>query len=177
MPALNFWNLTAAIVAAAVFHLGGLAGLAYLILPQGARVEQTLKVSLAPPVPPATAAPRPPESRQETVTLPVRMDGPRLVEESKVPDKKALEALTSPHFGPSTGGVIGGMAGSALSGVLADLVQSIPKVAPPPPPPPQAPPAPEVPQQVQIPGAVHKARLIKEVLPDYPPGDRWFAGR
>jgi biopolymer transport protein ExbD len=134
MPALNFFNLSVAFLAAALLHVGGLAGLAYLILPQTVRKEPVLKVSLAPPPPPAASAPQPPESQPQTQVLPVRIDAPRLVEESQVPDKKALEALTAPALrARPEQGVVGGVPGGSLNGIVAQLVQGIPRVVPPPP--------------------------------------------
>ncbi len=168
MPALTFFNLSVAFLAAALLHVGGLAGLAYLILPQTIRMEPILKVSLAPP-PPAASAPQPPDSQPRTPVLPVRMDAPRLIEESQVPDMKALEALTAPQFGLAGMGVVGGVPGGSLHGIVAQLVQGIPRVAPPPTAPPPPPAEAGEPMQVQIPGAVQKARLINEVVPEYPP--------
>lgn len=171
MPTLNTASFLLALALAVTAHLGGFAGLAYLILPEHPRPEMVVQVSLVPPPPPPPAAPPPPA--QASKAPPVRFDKSRLVEVTELPDEKALAALESVPAGISggvAGGVLGGIAGGSLGGVLGGILESlhsVPVIAPPPAPlPEEAPPA--VPRQLRVPGAVQKALLVKQVRPDYP---------
>lgn len=165
MPTLNATSFLLALALALTAHLGGLAGLAYLILPERPQPEMVIQVSLAPP-PPPPAAPSPPPKEAEAP--PVRFDRPRLVEVTELPDEKALAALERAPAGIA-GGVAGGVAGGSLGGVLGGILEnlhSLPAIAPPPAAVPEEVPA--VPRQLRVSGAVQKALLVKEIRPDYP---------
>ncbi len=124
---------------------------------------------VAPPPPPPP--PPPPVQVIKQKVIPKEFDAGVLTQPKTIPDKVAIieEDDQPPNAGIS--GVVGGVGGSSggqLGGVLGGIISSTPEVAPPPPPPPKkAPPPP--PQRIRVGGAVQKARLLRQVQPQYPP--------
>ena len=122
----------------------------------------------APPPPP----PPPPPPVEVTKIVPREFDTGALTQPVAIPDQVAVieEDVAAPSAGISgvIGGVPGGSIGGAVGGVLGSIISSAPTVAPPPPPPPpvkkKAPP-----KRIRVGGNVAKARLIRQVRPQYPP--------
>ena len=122
----------------------------------------------APPPPP----PPPPPPVQVTKVVPREFDTGALTQPVAIPDQVAVieEDVAAPSAGISgvVGGVPGGSVGGTVGGVLGSIISSAPTVAPPPPPPPpvkkKAPP-----KRIRVGGNVAKARLLRQVRPQYPP--------
>ena len=122
----------------------------------------------APPPPP----PPPPPPVQVAKIVPREFDTGALTQPVAIPDQVAVieEDIAAPSAGIAgvVGGVPGGSIGGAVGGVLGSIISSAPTVAPPPPPPPpvkkKAPP-----KRIRVGGNVAKARLIRQVRPQYPP--------
>jgi protein TonB len=92
------------------------------------------------------------------------------VQPKKIPDQVAIidedEAPPPSGIVGVVGGVAGGSAGGQLGGVLGGIVSNVPTVAPPPPVKKEPPPTPK---RINVGGAVQKARLLRQVQPQYPP--------
>ena len=122
----------------------------------------------APPPPP----PPPPPPVTVVKAVPREFDTGALTQPVAIPDQVAVieEDVAAPSAGIAgvVGGVPGGSIGGAVGGVLGSIISSAPTVAPPPPPPPpvkkKAPP-----KRIRVGGNVAKARLIRQVRPQYPP--------
>ncbi|MBI1355421.1 MAG: TonB family protein [Acidobacteria bacterium] len=135
-------------------------------------VTQLSTFLVAPPPPPPP--PPPPQAVvKPKKVIPREFDAGQLTQPKKIPDKVAIieEEDLTPVAGIAgvVGGVPGGSAGGSLGGVLGGIISNTPAVAPPPPPPPvkKAPPPP--PARIRVGGAVQKARLLRQVQPQYPP--------
>ena len=122
----------------------------------------------APPPPP----PPPPPPAAVVVKTIKEFDTGELTQPVAIPDKVAIieEDAAAPSAGIAgvVGGVPGGSIGGTVGGVLGSIISSAPTVAPPPPPPPpvkkKAPP-----KRIRVGGNVAKARLTRQVRPQYPP--------
>ena len=133
-----------------------------------------LSTFLVAPPPPPPPPPPPQAVVKPKKVIPKEFDAGQLTQPKKIPDKVAIideDDIPPPSAGIAgvVGGVPGGSAGGDLGGVLGGIVSNTPTVAPPPPPPPvkEAPPPP--PARIRVGGAVQKARLLKQVQPQYPP--------
>ena len=124
----------------------------------------------APPPPPPP--PPPPAAIVKVKAVPREFDTGALTQPVAIPDKVAIieEDVAAPSAGIAgvVGGVPGGSVGGTVGGVLGGIISSAPSVAPPPPPPPpvkkKAPP-----KRIRVGGNVAKARLTRQVRPQYPP--------
>ncbi len=124
----------------------------------------------APPPPPPP--PPPPAATVKIKEVPREFDTGALTQPVAIPDNVAIieEDISSPSAGIAgvVGGVPGGSIGGSIGGVLGSIISSAPTVAPPPPPPPpvkkKAPP-----KRIRVGGNVAKARLTRQVRPQYPP--------
>ena len=83
---------------------------------------------------------------------------------SDIPEAPTLDAPASP-------GIVGALAGTQTGGIIQLLNQLAPPVRPPEPPPPQAPPANQhaVTAPVRISEGVLQAKLLRKIVPVYPP--------
>ena len=123
----------------------------------------------APPPPPP---PPPPPAAVVIKAVPKEFDTGALTQPVAIPDQVAIieEDIAAPSAGIAgvVGGVPGGSVGGAVGGVLGSIISSAPTAAPPPPPPPpvkkKAPP-----KRIRVGGNVAKARLTRQVRPQYPP--------
>jgi periplasmic protein TonB len=131
-----------------------------------------LTTFLVAPPPPPPPPPPPAEIVKPKKVIPKEFDAGQLTQPKKIPDKVAI--IDEDDIQPSAGivgvvgGVPGGTAGGQLGGVLGGIVSNVPSVAPPPPPPPVKK-EPEAPKRITVGGAVQKARLLRQVQPQYPP--------
>lgn len=124
----------------------------------------------APPPPPPP--PPPPAAVVKVKAVPREFDTGALTQPVAIPDKVAIieEDTAAPSAGIAgvVGGVPGGSVGGTVGGVLGSIISSAPTAAPPPPPPPpvkkKAPP-----KRIRVGGNVAKARLMRQVRPQYPP--------
>ena len=104
--------------------------------------------------------------------VPKEFDTGALTQPVAIPDQVAIieEDIAAPSAGIAgvIGGVPGGSVGGTVGGVLGSIISSAPTAAPPPPPPPpvkkKAPP-----KRIRVGGNVAKARLTRQVRPQYPP--------
>ncbi len=123
----------------------------------------------APPPPPP---PPPPPAAAVLKEVPKEFDSGALTQPVAIPDKVAIieEDMQAPSAGIAgvLGGVPGGSLGGQLGGVLGGIISAAAANAPPPPPPPpvkkKAPP-----KRIRVGGNVAKARLMRQVRPQYPP--------
>lgn len=117
----------------------------------------------APPPPP----PPPPASSPTQVVkaVPRQFEAGTLKQPVAIPDKVAvIEESAAPLAGIS--GVKGGVPSGVLNGVIGTIISPTPSTAPlPPPPPVQKKP---VPKRIRVGGQVAKARLTRQVRPQYP---------
>ncbi len=125
---------------------------------------------VAPPPPPPP--PPPPIEVIVKKVIPKEFDAGVLTQPKAIPDQVAIidEDAAPPPAGIA--GVVGGVGGSAggqLGGVLGGIISNTPSVAPPPPPPPVKKAPPPTPKRIRVGGAVQKARLLRQVQPQYPP--------
>lgn len=124
----------------------------------------------APPPPPPP--PPPPAAVVKVKPVPREFDTGALTQPVAIPDQVAIieEDAAAPSAGIAgvVGGVPGGSVGGTVGGVLGSIISSAPTAAPPPPPPPpvkkKAPP-----KRIRVGGNVAKARLVRQVRPQYPP--------
>ncbi len=124
----------------------------------------------APPPPPPP--PPPPAAVVQVKAVPREFDTGALTQPVAIPDQVAIieEDVAAPSAGIAgvVGGVPGGSVGGTVGGVLGSIISSAPTAAPPPPPPPpvkkKAPP-----KRIRVGGNVAKARLTRQVRPQYPP--------
>lgn len=124
----------------------------------------------APPPPPPP--PPPPAAVVKVKAVPREFDTGALTQPVAIPDQVAIieEDTAAPSAGIAgvVGGVPGGSIGGTVGGVLGSIISSAPTAAPPPPPPPpvkkKAPP-----KRIRVGGNVAKARLTRQVRPQYPP--------
>ncbi|MDE0627042.1 MAG: TonB family protein [Bryobacterales bacterium] len=123
----------------------------------------------APPPPPP---PPPPPAAVVIKAVPKEFDTGALTQPVAIPDQVAIieEDIAAPSAGIAgvVGGVPGGSVGGTVGGVLGSIISSAPTAAPPaPPPPPVKKKAP--PKRIRVGGNVAKARLTRQVRPQYPP--------
>ncbi len=123
----------------------------------------------APPPPPPP--PPPPAAVVKVKPVPKEFDTGALTQPISIPDKVAIieeDASVNAGISGVVGGVPGGQVGGQIGGVLGGIISSAPTAAPPPPPPPpvkkKAPP-----RRIRVGGNVAKARLTRQVRPQYPP--------
>ncbi len=134
-----------------------------------------LSTFLVAPPPPPPPPPPPQAVVKPKKIIPKEFDSGKLTQPKKIPDKVAIideEDIPPPSAGIAgvVGGVPGGSAGGSLGGVLGGIISNTPSVAPPPPPPPPVKKAPPpAPTRIRVGGAVQKARMLKQVQPQYPP--------
>ncbi|MCB9385228.1 MAG: TonB family protein [Bryobacterales bacterium] len=132
-----------------------------------------LTTFLVAPPPPPPPPPPPAAVVKPKKIIPKEFDAGKLTQPKKIPDKVAIieEDSAPPPSGivGVVGGVSGGSAGGQLGGVLGGIVSNVPSVAPPPPPPPVKKEPPPTPKRINVGGAVQKARLLRQVQPQYPP--------
>ena len=132
-----------------------------------------LMTFLVAPPPPPPPPPPPQAVVKPKKVIPREFDAGQLTQPTKIPDKVAIieeeEIPQAAGIAGVVGGVPGGAAGGSLGGVLGGIIGSTPDVAPPPPPPPPVKKAPPPPQRITVGGAVQKARLLRQVQPQYPP--------
>ena len=132
-----------------------------------------LTTFLVAPPPPPPPPPPPAAVVKPKKVIPKEFDAGQLTQPKKIPDKVAIieeDDMPPPSAGIAgvVGGVPGGSAGGQVGGVLGGIISNTPAVAPPPPPPPVKK-APPPPQRIRVGGAVQKARLLRQVQPQYPP--------
>lgn len=124
----------------------------------------------APPPPPPP--PPPPAAVVVKKVAPREFDTGALTQPVAIPDKVAIieEDVAAPSAGIAgvVGGVPGGSVGGAVGGVLGSIISSAPTAAPPPPPPPPVKKK-AAPKRIRVGGNVAKARLVRQVRPQYPP--------
>ena len=119
----------------------------------------------APPPPPP---PPPPPAAVVVKAVPKEFDSGALTQPVAIPDKVAIieEDIAAPSAGIAgvVGGVPGGSVGGQIGGVLGGIISSAASTAPPPPVKKKAPP-----KRIRVGGNVAKARLTRQVRPQYPP--------
>ena len=135
------------------------------VLPAG-----QLKSFLVAPPPPPPPPPPPAETPKVPVKIiPRQFDAGRLVTPKSVPTQVAMikEEELPPPSAVAGGGVAGGIAGGALGGALGGVLGGLP-TAPAAPPPPKKDEAKPI-QRIKVGGNVALAKVIKRVVPTYPP--------
>ena len=138
----------------------------------GPRVSRLSALLLAPPPPPP---PPNPVSKQVPVADVWQIDRSRLYAPPNIPDKVA--EIVETELPPATGivtqnGVPGGVEGGLPGGVLSDIANQVVRQPPPPPPPPKQvvkEAAPTKPTRIHTSSGVQAAKLVKRVMPIYPP--------
>ena len=104
--------------------------------------------------------------------IPREFDSGQLTQPVSIPDQVAIidEDYQPPSAGIAgvVGGVPGGQVGGQIGGVIGGIISSAPTVAPPPPPPPPVKKK-AAPKRIRVGGNVAKARLLRQVRPQYPP--------
>jgi protein TonB len=164
------------------FGLVGLAVLIPLLIVEPPPLEGLVSVLLVPPPPPPPPAPSPPPAIRMVVKTPPRQFvAGKLFEPPSIPRHVAIlnDVVLPPP--PSTtgieggvvGGVPGGVPGGQLDGLLAGILKPVQVVPPPPPTPVKTPLLPEAPKLLRVGGDVEEARLLHEVVPQYPPMARF----
>ncbi len=113
---------------------------------------------VAPPPPPPP--PPPPAAK----IAPKQFD--MLTQPKSIPDDVAVVEEVS--IVGVIGGVPGGYSGG-VGGVLGGIIANTPTVRAPPPPPPVKKAPPPTPKRIRVGGAVQKARMLKQIRPQYPP--------
>ena len=125
----------------------------------------------APPPPPPP--PPPPAAVVQVKAVPKEFDSGALTQPVAIPDKVAIieEDIAAPSAGIAgvVGGVPGGSVGGQLGGVLGGIITAAASNAPPPPPPPPPVKKKAPPKRIRVGGNVAKARLTRQVRPQYPP--------
>ncbi|MFN7931956.1 MAG: energy transducer TonB [Bryobacteraceae bacterium] len=149
-----------------------------LILPlffiEGPSVTRLNALLVAPPPPPA---PPPPVMKLVAVPNVVRrmFDGIRLFAPTRIPQQiaKIVETDLPPLDGAPVVGVAGSVPGGQPDGIIGAIVNQAARQAPPPvvekPVVKEQPPAPKEVQRVRTGGDVQAAKLVKRVIPVYPP--------
>lgn len=132
-----------------------------------------LTTFLVAPPPPPPPPPPPAAVVKPQKVIPKEFDSGQLTQPKKIPDKVAIieEDFEPPSAGIAgvVGGVAGGQVGGQLGGVLGGIISNTPSVAPPPPPPPVKKVLFSAPKRIMVGGSVAKARLLRQVQPQYPP--------
>ena len=134
-------------------------------------LPETDFVSFLTTPPPPPPPPPPPAAVVKVKPVPKEFDTGALTQPISIPDKVAIieeDASVNAGISGVVGGVPGGQVGGQIGGVLGGIISSAPTAAPPPPPPPpvkkKAPP-----RRIRVGGNVAKARLTRQVRPQYPP--------
>ena len=118
-------------------------------------------VSLQPPKPPRATAPPPP---QRIAAVRPQQFSTVLRQPAQMPARAAVIVDTPPNVGVDRNGVVG--AGPGPGSATAGIFAAAPPVKPPPPPVAE----PEEPAQpIRVGSAVQAARIVRRVLPVYPP--------
>jgi len=128
---------------------------------------------VAPPPPPPP--PPPPAAVEVKVVklIPKQFDSGQLLAPKEIP--KEIAIIKEEELPPPTGavgvvgGVPGGVPGGAAGGVIGGIIGSVPTAAPPPPPPVKEQAKPKPPQRIRVGGAVQEAKIVKKIMPVYPP--------
>ncbi len=124
----------------------------------------------APPPPPPP--PPPPAAIVQVKAVPKEFDSGALTQPVAIPDKVAIieEDIQAPSAGIAgvVGGVPGGSVGGQIGGVLGGIITAAASNAPPPPPPPPPVKKKAPPKRIRVGGNVAKARLTRQVRPQYP---------
>ena len=124
----------------------------------------------APPPPPPP--PPPPAAVVQIKAVPKEFDSGALTQPVAIPDKVAIiqEDIAPPSAGIAgvVGGVPGGSVGGQIGGVLGGIITAAASNAPPPPPPPPPVKKKAPPKRIRVGGNVAKARLTRQVRPQYP---------
>ncbi len=127
---------------------------------------------LAAPPPPPPPPPPPAAVVKPQKVIPREFDSGQLTQPVSIPDQVAIidEDYQPPSAGIAgvVGGVPGGQVGGQVGGVIGGIISSAPTVAPPPPPPPPVKKK-AAPKRIRVGGNVAKARLLRQVRPQYPP--------
>ncbi len=118
----------------------------------------------APPPPPP---PPPPPAVMEAKLVPREFDTGALTQPVAIPDKVAVIEEDTSDVSAGIAGVLGGVPGGSIGGttggVLGSIISSAPMAPPPPPVKKKA-----TPKRIRVGGNVAKARLIRQVRPQYP---------
>jgi protein TonB len=120
-----------------------------------------------PPPPMAPPPPPPPAAAHVAKVVPRQFKLNVLTAPIVVPKEPVIASAVadSPDLSTSMAGVPGGVPGGVPNGMVSGIVGSVGVAAPPPPPAP-APVAP--PTRIQVGGQVQAAKLIHQVVPEYP---------
>lgn len=129
-----------------------------------------LSTFLVAPPPPPPPPPPPAEVVKPKKVIPKEFDAGVLTQPKKIPEKVAIieEDSTPISSGP---GVFGGVPTGTPGGngdVLTDIISNVPSVVAPPPAPVVKKVPPPSPQRIRVGGAVQKARMLRQVQPQYP---------
>jgi periplasmic protein TonB len=159
------WTISLAI--AAELAIVGVLLLVPLIFVQSLPMADIASILTLPPPPPPPAPPPPPIAAKVARVTPRQFKLNVLTAPVSVPKTPVIAqaAADAPDLSASPSGVIGGIPGGVPNGMIGGVLGSIGIVAPPPPPPP---PPVVTPSRIQVGGQVQAAKLIKQVLPEYP---------
>ncbi len=131
---------------------------------------------MMPAPPPAAPPPPPPAEIMQRVAkvIPRQFVDSRLMAPRAVPERIAM--IVEEDLPPAVSGVVGGVEGGVPGGMLHGVIGAVVGAAsshttalPPPPPPPVTVQKPTPPQRIKVGGNVQEAKLIKRVIPSYPP--------
>lgn len=120
-----------------------------------------------PPAPPAAAHPMP----RHVETQPRVFKLNTLVAPKVIPKETVIGSSIEPQIADNAGvpgGVPGGIPGGVVGGTVGGVFGGVAAAAPPPPPPPPAPKAAPQPARLAVGGQVQAAKLIHEVMPQFP---------
>ena len=126
-----------------------------------------------PPPPPPPPPPAPALARSQPTVVPRQFIAGKLFAPTSIPKHVAM--LKEEPLPPSlytdgvVGGVVGGVPGGQIGGVIGGILSSQPALPPPPVKPAPKPVAPPPVERIRVGGEVEAARLIHQVLPQYPP--------
>jgi len=140
-----------------------------LIFVQSLPMADISSMLIAPPPPPPPPPPPLPAMARAAKVVPRQFKLNVLTAPVTIP-KQTVIAQTgedAPDTLVSPAGVVGGVPGGVPNGMIGGVIGSVAIAAPTPPPPP--PPAPvATPTRIQVGGQVQAAKLIRQVLPEYP---------
>lgn len=161
------WTVSVAVLVQLVI-VGVIMAIPLLYVQSLPMAELTSILMMPPPPPPP---PPPPAAAKVARVMPRQFKMNVLVAPRTIPTEPVIPASATPDLpAAAVDGVPGGVPGGVPNGMLGGILGSIPEVAPPPPPPPAAPaPAPvATPARIQVGGQVQAAKLIHQVMPQYP---------
>jgi protein TonB len=139
------------------------------------RTQLTSFLVAPPPPPPPPPPPAAVQQVKAVKVIPRQFNAGQLMAPKAIPKQIAMikeEELPPPSGAAGVvGGVPGGVPGGTVGGVIGGIISSVPSAAPPPPPPPvvKEAPKPAAPQRIRVGGNVQNAKLIRKVMPTYPP--------